>query len=208
MLDESMLAKDRRRESYLLAIMSTILLVELWVFPYLAGGVLEIVALVSLVIGLCASSVVVAWSLVRCYRLCYKRSTLFIVGLLFWLSAFVAAVVAQFCPIPIVWFGVEVSWIAVFLVACMCVSAIVKISGFGFAHEIGWPLLKPVHWLYSLIVVGLYVFGLLSQSQVFLYVSFSLFLISRYAYNRWIYATRVIYPYKPTAAKFYIKQLR
>jgi hypothetical protein len=187
---------------------SVFLLLELWVFPYLARNVLGNIALLSLVLGLCMSSIVAAWGFVRFFRLFCKRSFYFMAGLLVWVFAYVGAVVAQFCPSTVLLLGIKVSWIVVFLLACMLMTGIVRLGGFGFAHELGWPLLKPVHLLYSTIVITLYVVGILDHAQVFLYASVGLFLVSRYAYNRWIYATRVLYPYKPTAAKFYIKQMR
>ncbi len=202
-----MLAKDRRRETYLLIVFSIMLLIELWVLPFFSKSVVHTISLVVLVLSVCIAVFTVVWNCVRCFRLYRKRPVFFVCGLVLWTLGLVCSVIAHWCPV-VYYMGVPVSWVVVFVCVNCVVSMFANVTRSRFVHEIGWPILKRIHWLYLGVVLVLYMVGLLSLEHVLLYTTFGLFLVARYAYNRWIYATRVVYPYKPTAAKFYIKQMR
>lgn len=219
MINQSMLAKDRRSESQLLLLMSLYVVAQITI-NYAWPVQLQVQSFLlwaNLVVGgICALSVLI-WCALRIHRLGNGRSFRFKTGMLIWLSLFLTATVWHLqLIIPLIFSG-TLSWgfnldpwvdpLTVFILFVSCCSLIAGLFKLQFCHELGWPIFKAVHWCYVVPVLLLVGSHVLNAGQVFAFFNFAVFLVYRYGYNRWIFASNVNYPFKQTAAKFYIKQL-
>jgi len=203
MLDQSMLTKDRRVESILLVVTVLLFLCEhvlYMVDQQFVGWLLR----PNLVLGASFGLWVVILNFTRILRLRKARSVWFSLGLLKWTLLFICASMAQLWPLALEYGDV----LALFLVLLTIVGLIGRRKKSRFFHEFGWPILKHVHWLLILPLVIGAALQLLAADQIFLFGNISTFIVARYAYNRWIYAADVVYPFKPTGAKFFIRQRR
>ncbi|MEC8011686.1 MAG: hypothetical protein VX185_13085 [Pseudomonadota bacterium] len=206
MLEQSMLARDRRREMVLLAVTSVLLLAQLSVI-FLPISVDREQIWVNILIGSCSLVFTVIWMVLRSLRLKGRRSFLFHSGMMAWCILGVCAV-----SFPFMKFGViealPLSLISFFFILIGVYSFLGRSLKWRWCREIGWPLYKSIHWVVVIPFILLDYLYLLSSDQVYAFGGVLLLVVYRYSFNRWIYAKTVHYPFKKTAPKFYIKQMR
>lgn len=211
MLDQSILAKDKRSESRLILGVSLLLIVELLLSVFNVGEIWPITGVLVVIlnqgVAFAAGVLVTVWTFLRLVRLRRKRSFFFFFGLLCWFFLFVLAVLSQIAV------GAGYPWVIAlspFLAYIGFLGAVSLLSKWG-SHDLiarfGWPVMKSAHWLYFSLIVILGVFELLSVWQILAFGAVGVYCMFRYGYNRWIYGAGVIYPFKKTAAKFYVRQL-
>lgn len=211
MLDQSMLARDRRRETWLVVAVLLLLTFEVLVgvlelnqiFPFLGWGLL----LLNQVMAGIGCGLIFVWTFLRLFRLRSLRRNLFLFGLFVWVALFGVAVASQLA----IGFGypwiIPISPIVVFMILMAFVSLLSKWRLGKTVAEFGWPVFKAVHWFLLTIIGVLGSLHFLSVWQLIAFSAFGVYIVSRYSYNRWIYATSVTYPFKKTASKFYVKQM-
>lgn len=211
MLDQSMLARDRRRETLLVGVVSLLLALEIVVGMLKLHETYPLLGLVILrfnqFLGSISCALVLIWTVLRLFRLRKKRSVLFLFGLFVWVALFTVAVASQVAVGLGYGWAVSLSPLVVFIGLMAFVSLLSKLRWHSTIAEFGWPVFKAVHWCVLTAVAVLGSLNMLSVWQLVAFGGLGLYLVSRYSYNRWIYASGVIYPFKKTASKFYVKRM-
>ena len=211
MLDQSMLARDRRRETLLVGVVSLLLALEIGIsmlklhqtYPLLGLAILRF----NQFLGGVSCTLILIWTVLRLFRLRKKRSVLFLFGLFIWVALFAVAVASQIAVGLGYSWAISLSPLVVFIGLMAVVSLLSKWRWHSTIAEFGWPVFKAVHWFVLTVIFILGSFNVLSVWQLVAFGGLGLYLVSRYSYNRWIYASGVTYPFKKTASKFYVKQM-
>ena len=150
---------------------------------------------------------VLLWCIARCWRMLSRRGIWFNIGLMVWTIVQAGILFVPLFQSNLLIEGFELLPIVLVLPIIMLVISALSI-GFGTkaANASGWCVAKPLHCCLLLAIVLLSWLVMPLDSIVWLWVAVIQYILTRYCFNRWIFAR---YQLKNTdAAALFIQGLR